>query len=187
MSLPRARRCMNARIDEELQCRAMRLLDPCQHPARIGRKLQLDRRRADEAGVADRSEIIAERRRSAPGRQVAVIEAVAIGDVDMRDPPAQPIDLALHLAHAPLGLVIRRVLAEISILIGSREVLTHRRRRFILERTGTIALLYFMNGVLTDTRLDLMNDDERILDWVDVRSLKDGERRFVDIVARASK
>lgn len=63
----------------------------------------------------------------------------------------------------------------------------YRVRRFILERTGTIALLYFMNGVLTDTRLDLMNDDERILDWVDVRSLKDGERRFVDIVARASK
>ena len=45
----------------------------------------------------------------------------------------QPIHLALHFAHAPLGFVVRRVLAEIAVLIGGGEILAHGRRDFRLQ------------------------------------------------------
>ncbi len=93
---------MHARTLQELERRAMRLGHPGRHAFRIGRKFEFDRRRSGEARIADRRQILLERRVAAPRRHVAVIGAIAIRHMHMRD---APLEAARHVlgrnAHQP--------------------------------------------------------------------------------------
>src|ERR1700730_10279531 len=62
----------------------MSFLDPGKHVGRIFRKLELDRGRADEPCVTDGREIFLERRVASTGWKIAMVDPVAIGNVDMR-------------------------------------------------------------------------------------------------------
>ena len=60
----------------------------------------------------------------------------------------------------------------------------HRVRRFFLERKDRLGRLYFMNGTATETVFDLDRDDPQILDWIGLTLLDDGDRQWLDLVAR---
>jgi hypothetical protein len=60
----------------------------------------------------------------------------------------------------------------------------HRVRRFFLERQGRVGRLHFMNGTPTETVFHLDRDDPQILNWIGLPDLIDGERQWLDLVAR---
>ena len=59
----------------------------------------------------------------------------------------------------------------------------HRVRRFYLERQGPIGRLHFMNGTPTAVTFDLHRDESRVLHWVGLPGLRDGERQWLDLGA----
>ena len=93
---------MDAGVLEKFQCRAMRFRHPGRHAFRIGREFELDRGGAGEARLADRRQIVGERRVAAPGRHVAMIDAVAVRHMHMGDAALEPPgNLLRRDAHQP--------------------------------------------------------------------------------------
>lgn len=60
----------------------------------------------------------------------------------------------------------------------------HRVRRFALEREGRQGRLYFFDGTPTTVIFDLDRDEEAVLHWTGLPSLRDGERQWFDLAAR---
>jgi hypothetical protein len=60
----------------------------------------------------------------------------------------------------------------------------HRVRRFSLGREGRQGRLYFFDGTPTTVVFDLDNDEARVLHWIGLPSLRDGERQWFDLAAR---
>jgi hypothetical protein len=58
-----------------------------------------------------------------------------------------------------------------------------RVRRFYLERHGAVGRLHFMDGTPTTATFDLDHDEERVLHWIGLRELPDGEKQWMDIAA----
>jgi hypothetical protein len=61
----------------------------------------------------------------------------------------------------------------------------HRVRRFYLHRTGTVGRLHFLDGTPTASTFELGRDDPRVLHWVGLTTLEDGEIQWFDLAAVA--
>jgi len=59
----------------------------------------------------------------------------------------------------------------------------YRVRRFCIRRSGSIGRLHFIDGTPTDTTFDLQSDDWRILHWIGLGEMHDGETRWIDLAA----
>jgi hypothetical protein len=60
----------------------------------------------------------------------------------------------------------------------------HRVRRFSIRREGRQGRLYFFDGTPTTVVFDLDHDEARVLHWIGLPSLRDGERQWFDLAAR---
>jgi hypothetical protein len=59
----------------------------------------------------------------------------------------------------------------------------HRVRRFYLERRGLQGRIHFLDGTPTTAVFDLAHDERRVLDWIGLTGLNDGERQWFDLAA----
>jgi len=59
----------------------------------------------------------------------------------------------------------------------------HRVRRFYLRRTGAVGQLHFMDGTPTVLSLEEGVDDPRVVHWIGLNTLKDGEVLWFDLAA----
>ena len=61
-----------------------------------------------------------------------------------------------------------------------------RVRRFLLQRTGRQGRIHFLDGTPTAAVFDLASDEYRVLHWIGLPALRDGEGRWFDLAARAA-
>jgi hypothetical protein len=61
----------------------------------------------------------------------------------------------------------------------------HRVRRFYLEREGPCGRIHFLDGTPTDTTFELGRDEERVLQWIGLPGMHEGEQQWMDLAARA--
>lgn len=61
-----------------------------------------------------------------------------------------------------------------------------RVRRFLLRRTGRQGRVHFLDGTPTAVVFDLDRDERRVLNWIGLPRLKDGEGQWFDLAARAA-
>ena len=59
----------------------------------------------------------------------------------------------------------------------------YRVRRFFVKRTGNRGQMFFMDGTPTIAIFDLQADDPRILQWIGLTTLGDGEVQWFDLAA----
>ena len=59
----------------------------------------------------------------------------------------------------------------------------HRVRRFYLKRTGNMGQIHFMDGTPTVATFELGFDDPRVIHWVGLNTLADGEILWFDLAA----
>lgn len=62
----------------------------------------------------------------------------------------------------------------------------HRVRRFYLKREGASGRLHFLDGTPTETTFVIGRDEDRILDWIGIHDVEEGEVKWVDIAAQAT-
>jgi len=93
----------------------------------------------------------------------------------------------LGLGELLAGRRERRVDLVVFPKVTGRENMTrvpgHKVRRFMLQRTGSMARLHFMDGTPTSIVFDLENDDERVLEWFGIQDLAEGEQVWFDLTA----
>jgi hypothetical protein len=61
----------------------------------------------------------------------------------------------------------------------------HRVRRFFVERTGSVGRIHFLDGTPTETVFEIGQDESRVVDWIGLPLMKDGEQQWIDLAARA--
>ena len=59
----------------------------------------------------------------------------------------------------------------------------HRVRRFFIERTGKQGRIHFMDGTPTSIVFEIGRDETRVLQWIGLSGLSDGERLWFDLAA----
>jgi hypothetical protein len=59
----------------------------------------------------------------------------------------------------------------------------HRVRRFFVERHGRQGRVHFLDGTPTAVVFDLHRDESRVLQWIGLPGLRDGERQWFDVAA----
>jgi len=59
----------------------------------------------------------------------------------------------------------------------------HRVRRFYLERTGAQGRVHFLDGTPTTILFDVSQDDPRVLRWIGLVDLDEGQRQWFDLAA----
>ena len=73
-------------------------------------------------------------------------------------------------------------------LSGREDPLTrlpgHRVRRFFVERQGNCGRIHFLDGTPTDTVFRLGHDEHRVVEWIGLAELQEGEQQWVDLAAR---
>lgn len=62
-----------------------------------------------------------------------------------------------------------------------------RVRRFLLRRTGRQGRIHFLDGTPTAAVFDLGADEQRVLHWIGLPAIKDGEGQWIDLAARAAQ
>jgi hypothetical protein len=60
----------------------------------------------------------------------------------------------------------------------------HRVRRFFLERRGRWGRIHFLDGTPTEIVFEIGHDEHRVLEWIGLPTMGDGERQWVDVAAR---
>src|ERR1700729_2931573 len=83
------------------QGRVVGFSHPIAHLIRVWRKFQLDRRGAGKTSVPNGGKVLSERRISSSWREVAMIEAIPIGDVNLSYPVLEPIERGGRNSHEP--------------------------------------------------------------------------------------
>lgn len=63
----------------------------------------------------------------------------------------------------------------------------HRVRRFFLQRTGNTGRVHFLDGTPTISVFEIGQDDPRIIHWVGLNTLEDGEVLWFDLAAVAAE
>jgi hypothetical protein len=63
----------------------------------------------------------------------------------------------------------------------------HRVRRFFLERQGRQGRLHFLNGVPTEIVFEVGRDEPRVLRWIGLPQLREGERQWIDLASRVEE
>ena len=59
----------------------------------------------------------------------------------------------------------------------------YRVRRFFLLRTGNVGRIHFMDGTPTVATFELHVDDPRVIYWIGLDQLEDGEMQWFDLAA----
>jgi len=59
----------------------------------------------------------------------------------------------------------------------------HRVRRFFLERQGNTGRMHFLDGTPTDTVFEIGRDERKVLRWIGLTGLGDGEQQWFDLAA----
>jgi hypothetical protein len=59
-----------------------------------------------------------------------------------------------------------------------------RVRRLLLQRTGPQGRIHFIDGTPTEAVFELGCDEQRVLQWIGLPLLKDGEGQWFDLAAR---
>ena len=59
----------------------------------------------------------------------------------------------------------------------------HRVRRFFIERQGTVGRIHFLDGTPTSIVFEIGRDEPRVLHWIGLPSIEDGETLWFDIAA----
>jgi hypothetical protein len=82
-----------------------------------------------------------------------------------------------------------RLLDLLCFSLGDREddltrLPGHRVRRFCLRRNGTQGRIHFLDGTPTAIVFDLHQDEAKVLNWIGLTTLADGEDQWFDIAAR---
>lgn len=93
------------------------------------------------------------------------------------------LGLGKHLAGCRERLVSLVYLPLAGIDDDLNRVPGGRVRRFFIERQGAIGRVHFMNGTPTAVTFDLDRDEQRVLHWVGLPNLQDGERQWFDLAA----
>jgi hypothetical protein len=62
----------------------------------------------------------------------------------------------------------------------------HRVRRFCLRRSGSQGRIHFLDGTPTAIVFDMEQDEHKVLNWLGLNRLDDGEELWIDIAARPS-
>jgi hypothetical protein len=62
-----------------------------------------------------------------------------------------------------------------------------RVRRFLLQRTGRQGRIHFLDGTPTAAVFDLDNDEYRVLHWIGLLGLRDGQGQWFDLAARPAE
>jgi hypothetical protein len=57
-------------------------------------------------------------------------------------------------------------------------------RRLMVKREGVVGRLHLLNGAPTEITFEMGRDDPRLLNWVGLPELADGEERWFDLKAR---
>jgi hypothetical protein len=60
----------------------------------------------------------------------------------------------------------------------------HRVRRFYIQRQGREGRIHFIDGTPTQAVFDLGRDEYRVLHWIGLTALADGEGQWFDLAAR---
>jgi hypothetical protein len=60
----------------------------------------------------------------------------------------------------------------------------HRVRRFCLRRSGSQGRIHFLDRTPTASVFDLERDEPKVLNWLGLPQLQDGEELWIDIAAR---
>lgn len=68
--------------------------------------------------------------------------------------------------------------ADLTRIPGSRV------RRFFMERQGSCGRVHFMDGTPTAAVFDENHDEARVLNWIGLPELHDGDRQWFDVAAR---
>jgi hypothetical protein len=61
----------------------------------------------------------------------------------------------------------------------------HRVRRLFLHRQGRQGRVHFLDGTPTAVVFDLDRDEARVLNWIGLPGLDDGQQQWFDLAARA--
>jgi hypothetical protein len=93
------------------------------------------------------------------------------------------LGLGKHLAGCRERLVTLIYLPLASLEDELTRIPGHRVRRFYMERQGTVGRIHFMNGTPTTITFDLNRDESRVLHWVGLPGLRDGEQQWFDVAA----
>ncbi len=60
----------------------------------------------------------------------------------------------------------------------------HRVRRFFVQRTGSQGRIHFLDGTPTEVVFEMGRDEPRVLHWIGLPRLRDGQRQWIDLAAR---
>lgn len=63
----------------------------------------------------------------------------------------------------------------------------HRVRRFFIERHDLVGRIHFMDGTPTTITFEIGRDEPKVLHWLGLPSLPDGERQWFDLAAVAAE
>lgn len=63
----------------------------------------------------------------------------------------------------------------------------HRVRRFFIERHGQVGRIHFMDGTPTTITFEIGRDEPKVLHWVGLPTLSDGDRQWFDLAAVAAE
>lgn len=93
------------------------------------------------------------------------------------------LGLNRHLAHCQ-----ERLIRVIQIPLKGRDdslnrIPGHRVRRFFIQREGSLGRIHFLDGTPTTISFDLQQDEDKVLHWIGLPCLKDGERLWFDLAA----
>jgi hypothetical protein len=59
----------------------------------------------------------------------------------------------------------------------------HRVRRFFVERRGNLGRVHFLDGTPTETVFEIGRDEWKVLRWIGLPWLGDGEQQWIDLAA----
>jgi hypothetical protein len=60
----------------------------------------------------------------------------------------------------------------------------HRVRRFFVERQGRLGRIHFLDGTPTETVFEMGQDEPKVLEWIGLPHMQDGEQQWIDLAAR---
>ena len=60
----------------------------------------------------------------------------------------------------------------------------HRVRRFCLVRQGNLGRIHFLDGTPTDAVFELGRDEARVVRWIGLTEMREGESLWLDLAAR---
>lgn len=127
---------------------------------------------------------------------------IALNGYQLSWPDGRPVDLGMDAfcRHAERVLGLQRFLTQsneqsleliVFPLPGPEAPFTRRPgmriRRFMLQRQGRLGRIHLVNGHPTAIVFDLDRDERKVLDWIGLSRLRDGESAWFDFGPRLAE